>query len=144
MINQRRNYVNLGLNRDEIDQTIRNHIETYGVVQLYIDMITQDQAWGGDVELGIMSRLLNVQIIVHRPNIAEIIIGTNDGQRIGLDYNGNHYNLILATEIILDQSNAEFRKLSIAGNPDKDKKSPPSNSPKNLKGSLKSTKSKLL
>ncbi len=128
--------IDLGSNIDEIDQVVQNRVETQGVVQHYIDMIEQDQAWGGGVELSIMSRLLNIQIIVHRPDMEDIIVGTNNNQIIELDYNGTHYNLILTKGMMFNQNNRELGRLSITGvNSDKDKKSSPDNSPTKFTGS---------
>ena len=62
-------------------------------------MIQSRAAWGGAVELGIMSEILEVQLVVHRRGgtIDPPINNTGNvaAPTLDLDYNGGHYNLIL-------------------------------------------------
>lgn len=62
-------------------------------------MIRENGAWGGSVELGIMSEILEVQLVVHRRGgtIDPPINNTGNvaAPTVDLDYNGGHYNLIL-------------------------------------------------
>jgi len=89
----------VGTDRDELDQNIRDFIAQQGVVQQYIEMIQSRAAWGGAVELGIMSEILEVQLVVHRRGGTIDPPINNTGNAIApivdLDYNGGHYNLIL-------------------------------------------------
>lgn len=82
-----------------VDDNIRELIATGGIVGDYINMIQLNAAWGGNVELGILSRIMGVQIIVHRRNgnIDPPINNTGnvDALEVHLDYNGGHYNLII-------------------------------------------------
>lgn len=82
-----------------VDDNIRELIATGGIVGDYINMIQHNAAWGGNVELGILSRIMGVQIIVHRRNgnIDSPInnTGNADALEVHLDYNGGHYNLII-------------------------------------------------
>jgi hypothetical protein len=43
------------------DEDILNGIRDHSLVDRYIEMIEENRAWGGNVELGIMSRILDVQ-----------------------------------------------------------------------------------
>lgn len=89
----------VGTDRDELDQNIRDFIAQQGVVQQYIEMIQSRAAWGGAVELGIISEILEVQLVVHRRGgtIDPPINNTGNALApiVDLDYNGGHYNLIL-------------------------------------------------
>ncbi len=82
-----------------VDDNIRELIATGGIVGDYINMIQHNAAWGGNVELGILSRIMGVQIIVHRRNgnIDPPINNTGNlnALEVHLDYNGGHYNLII-------------------------------------------------
>lgn len=72
------------------------------LVRLYIDTIRQDGIWGGDVELGIISQVLNIQIEVNQAGGSIIIInntGDDNAFLVNIDQNGNHYNLILGYEL---------------------------------------------
>jgi hypothetical protein len=95
--NQRK--VLIGTNLVQLDQNIRDFIAQQGVVQQYIEMIQSRAAWGGAVELGIMSEILEVQLVVHRRGgtIDPPINNTGNvaAPTLDLDYNGGHYNLIL-------------------------------------------------
>lgn len=50
---------------DRLDENIRQNVAN-NVVQQYIEMIKSCGAWGGGVELGVVSKVLDVQFIVHR------------------------------------------------------------------------------
>ena len=90
-----------------VDDNIRELIATGGIVGDYINMIQLNAAWGGNVELGILSRIMGVQIIVHRRNrnIDPPINNTGnvDALEVHLDYNGGHYNLIIMPGMEHDQ-----------------------------------------
>jgi hypothetical protein len=70
-----------------------------GAVGTYIRLLgLRSSLWGGPVELGVISKLLEVQIQVHRRD-GEIYHINNtensDAPKIHLDYTGTHYNLLL-------------------------------------------------
>lgn len=72
------------------------------LVSLYIDTIRQDGIWGGDVELGVISQVLNIQIEINSANGSIITInntGDDNAFLVNIDQNGNHYNLILGYEL---------------------------------------------
>jgi hypothetical protein len=96
-----------GENLVTVDDNIRELIATGGIVGDYINMIQLNATWGGNVELGILSHIIGVQIIVHRRNgdIDPPINNTGniDALAVHLDYNGGHYNLIIMPGMEHDQ-----------------------------------------
>lgn len=76
-------------------------IRESNLVNLYIDTIRQSGIWGGAVELGIISELLDIQIEVNRAGggITNINNTGHDAFLVNLDYSCNHYNLIIGYEL---------------------------------------------
>ena len=73
------------------------YIRENNLVTKYISLIRQNFFWGGDVELGVISIILDIQINVHRPDGRVDGInntGREDVPVIELSYSGRHYNLI--------------------------------------------------
>lgn len=91
------------------DEAVLSGIRERSIVSQYIEMIEQNQAWGGNVELGIMSRILDVQFIIHRRGAAASHIenhtGREDAYAIHMDYTGDHYNLILSNIPLFIENN---------------------------------------
>ena len=91
------------------DEDILNGIREYSLVDQYIEMIEENQAWGGNVELGIMSRILDVQFVIHRRDAAAPHIENHTGREnayaIHMDYTGDHYNLILSNSHLFIENN---------------------------------------
>jgi hypothetical protein len=68
-----------------------------GAVNQYIETILTSGNWGRDVELSVMSRVLDIEIIIHGPG-APIIVNNAENEHapsIHLSFTGNHYNLII-------------------------------------------------
>lgn len=87
--------INSGSARDDAQAQINQAIDDSHLVDAYIDMIRENDSWGGNVELRIMAENLGVQFIVHRRDGVNIRINENPTLPIiHLDYNGGHYNLI--------------------------------------------------
>ncbi len=88
------------------EQNILEMMRQDRIVEQYISSILMNGNWGGNVELGVISRVLGVELIIHRADglIVRINNSGNDyAPAIHLEYNGGHYNLILdynAHEII--------------------------------------------
>ena len=85
-----------GYTEGQAQETIAAQIEEEHLAELYRDMIRENGAWGGNVELRIMAEMLGVQIHVHRRDgqYAPLINENPDLPIIHLDYDGGHYNLI--------------------------------------------------
>ena len=68
------------------------------LLHLYPDQVRRNGFWGGNVELGILSRILGVQIIVHRANrnIDPPINNTNNlvAREVHILYDDTHYDLL--------------------------------------------------
>ncbi len=94
--------IDQGDHPDEVDILMFNSLMNLGpregersVVELYIEGVQNSSVWGGDLELGILSRLLGVQIIVHRDNgTIDAPIGDPAALIVRLAYNDTHYHLI--------------------------------------------------
>lgn len=84
-----------GLTADEISEKLRQIIEKKGIIETYRTMISLNQTWGGNVELGIMSQILRIQIIVHREGNSIPINNSNiqNALTVDLEYDGSHYDL---------------------------------------------------
>lgn len=72
------------------------------LVRLYMDTIRKDGIWGGDVELGIISQILNIQIEINRAGGSIINInntGDDNVLLVSLSLNLHHYDLIIGYEL---------------------------------------------
>ncbi len=87
--------INSGSTVNNAQEQIAQAIDDTHLVDAYINMIRENNSWGGNVELRIMAEDLEVQFIVHRRDGVNIRINDNPTLPIiHLDYNGGHYNLI--------------------------------------------------
>lgn len=90
------------------DANIADLIREYNLPALYREAVAIRGTWGDNIELGIISELLNVIIMIHNPNGTRITINnaqTANPQIIELEYNGAHYNVI--TGYIIEEPNIE-------------------------------------
>lgn len=93
--------------RSVADNTLLHRIQQDNVIGQYVEMIRQNNAWGGNVELLILSHIAGVQIVVHRPSDRcsdPVIDKTEDPAApiVHLAYDGAYYNLYLTDH---DQQN---------------------------------------
>eukprot|EP01040_Poterioochromonas_malhamensis_P016392 gene16392-18594_t len=84
---------------DAVDDQICVILRDYGV-SLYCQLIQSNGMWGGNVELGVLSSILGVQIIIHLPNEsnAHSIInntGNENAPKVHLQYSGSHYDVYI-------------------------------------------------
>lgn len=84
---------------DALDDQICVNLRDYGV-SLYCQLIQSNGMWGGNVELGVLSSILGVQIIVHLPNEsnAHSIInntGNENAPKVHVQYSGSHYDVYI-------------------------------------------------
>ncbi len=87
---------------EDADFSIEVFILENNLIDSYItDMMTKS-VWGGDIELGIISDLLGLQIVVMTPGgdttAAPIIVGEDANPTIVLKHTGEHYNMYLPIE----------------------------------------------
>lgn len=71
-------------------------IRENGLINRYIDTILANGSWGGEVELQAISRVLEIEIIVHGSGYTTTInnSGSEHPPFISLEHTGDHYNLI--------------------------------------------------
>lgn len=97
------NVLNIITDIISIEETLRlPAIRESNLIESYIATIRQDGIWGGDVELGILSQVLNIQIEINRAGGSIITInntGDDNALLVNIDQNENHYNLILGYEL---------------------------------------------
>lgn len=88
---------------EEFDDVISQNLRDFGVGQ-YCLLIQSNGTWGGNVELGILSYLLGVQVIVHlldqdEPHSIINNTGNADAPEVHVEYSGNHYNVFLPVRL---------------------------------------------
>lgn len=80
-----------------------------GAVDQYIETILINGNWGSDVELFVMSRVLDIEIIIHGPG-SPIVINNAENEHppsIHLSFTEDHYNLITHHSINANPINME-------------------------------------
>jgi hypothetical protein len=86
---------------DERQAYIQDHND---IIDRYVALIRENGVWGGDVELGVIGQILDVQIDVH--NIETQVITTiNNGPHdnsVTISFSGNHYNTIEGYNIVFE------------------------------------------
>lgn len=91
--------------RDIASDVRQAYIQNNNLVDRYIALIRENGVWGGDVELGVMGQILDVQIDVHNIETQIVTAINNDEQHsntIAISFAGNHYNTIEGYNIVLN------------------------------------------
>jgi len=89
LLGQRLSYTSSLNIEDAILQGVRNK----GLVEKYILLINEDGFWGSDIELGIISSILDVTFVVHRGG-REFSVGHSTTNNVHLRFTGSHYDLL--------------------------------------------------
>ncbi len=99
---ERKKRIRNGKNPDTVDTDIQNSLTSRvegeaTVFELYIEGVRNGDVWGGNAELEILRRLLDVEIIVHMADGSgnTITINESNDNVVHLSYDGAHYELLV-------------------------------------------------
>ncbi len=94
--------INTSLQASRLLEVIRNYgghgsfdnisiADRENLVKEYAEHIRQDKVWAGNIEIGVITEMMDARITVHRPDGQFYDINRGGSNHINLYYTGNHY-----------------------------------------------------